>query len=183
MFRAKVRAGQNVSVVKAKVMEFSDISSSATCLWNRYGYADAAVCKLQSPIQHNVTSLWSDEQVHFAEHVWGMVDWDELFEFGPYPNPKWKKLNIHGYRAVFDDVAVPPHHLMLEVEVKVPRPRREAAYRLITQYLKNIGVVLCERQEPKTIRLFHALGYHLADDASFSVNTPLRKPQRLLEQI
>ncbi|KUL85296.1 hypothetical protein ZTR_07933 [Talaromyces verruculosus] len=172
MFRAKVRAGQNISVVKVSVTEVSDVPISAICLWDRYGDAVAFVCKMQSPI-NNATSIWSGEQVHFAEHFWGNIDWDELVEFGPYQNPKWKQLRIHGYKAVFDDVAVPPHHLM-EIEVKVPRRRSKDAYQIITKYLENAGLVLCERQESRTIRIFRALGY-LADSTIFSVDTPLHK--------
>jgi hypothetical protein len=178
MFRAKVRAGQNISMVKARVMEVSDVPSSAICLWDRYGDDVAFVCKMQSPI-NNLTRIWSDEQVHFAEHSWGKIDWDELVEFGPYQNPKWKQLKIHGYKVVFDDVAVPQHHLM-EVELKVRRSRSEIAYQIITEYLENAGVVLCERQEPKTIRLFRALGCLANNTSIFSRYTC--KTQKVLAQ-
>lgn len=180
MFRTKVRGGRDISMIKVRVgKETSNLPRSGICLWDRYGDLVGFACKMQSPI-NNKTSIWSDDQVHFAHHFWSSIDWDELVEFGPYPNPKWKQLKIRGYKSVLDDVAVPSHHLM-ELEVKVPKHRGEVAYQTITEYLRNAGVVLCGQQESKTIRLFRAMGY-FSNDAVSSVDVPFHNAQRPLAQ-
>jgi hypothetical protein len=158
MFRTKTRAGQEISLVKIRFASnvFSQLRWRLACLWDRYGDKTTYVCKVQSPV--NGTRIWSDEQVRFAENFWGKIVWDELVAFGPYPNPKWKWLKIKGYKAAFDDVAARSLHLM-ELEVKVPKSKSDVAYQIITEYLRKCGVVLCDHQESKTMRLFRAMGY------------------------
>lgn len=157
MFRTKTRAGKEISLVKNRFIKEPPNVSNAVCLWDRYGNRTNYVCKVQSFV--NGTKIWSDKQVRFAEHFWNRIFWNKLVAFGPYLNPKWKHLKVKGYKAVFDDVIVRSLHLM-ELEVKVPKYKGDVAYWKITKYLKKCGVVLCDHQESKTMRLFHAMDYH-----------------------
>jgi hypothetical protein len=56
-----------------------------------------------------------------------------------------------------DDVQAGLFHLM-ELEVKVFKHDSEAVYENISTYLGERGIVLYHKQEPKTVRLFHAMG-------------------------
>lgn len=157
MFRTKIRASQEISLVKIHfAKKISSFQQTMICLWDRYGNKMAYVCKMQSPI--NGTKIWSNEQIRFAEHFWGRIVWDKLIAYGPYLNPKWKRLEIKGYKAVLDDVAVQSFHLM-ELEVKVPKSKGNVTYQIITEYLRKCEVFLCDHQESKTMKLFRTMGY------------------------
>jgi hypothetical protein len=160
MFRTKVRAGKKISVVKVRPDVNTTDVAHGKCLWDRYGNDTSFVCSKQS----NVKSwrIWSKKQARLVENF-TYVDWDELVEFGPYMNPKWKKLNITGYQADFDDVEADGHHLM-ELEVKVPMDGSQVAYNNITDHLKSHEVVLCDHEESKTMRLFRQMGFQFDDD-------------------
>ncbi|OJJ33518.1 hypothetical protein ASPWEDRAFT_71034 [Aspergillus wentii DTO 134E9] len=145
MFRTKVRAGKEISVVKVKVNTSTTDVAHAKCLWDRYGNDTSFFCAKQSTIKGS--QMWRKKQVALAENF-TTVAWDELVEFGPYWNPKWKKLNITGYQADFDDVVAGSHHLM-ELEAKVPLNESHVAYNKITNHLKKAGVVICNPEEPK----------------------------------
>jgi hypothetical protein len=172
MFRTKVRAGQNVSVVKVRLdyqREPAQVPESAECLWDRYGDYLSFVCKKQSDV--NETSIWSDEQIAFIENFQSGVFWDGLVGFGPYMNPKWKNLNIKGFKAVFDDVTATSLHLR-EIETKIHRPDAGRAYLAISDHLRNSGVILCDTQESKTMRLLRGLGYYSTETESSPRHRP-----------
>ena len=64
------------------------------------------------------------------------------------------------YEAVFDDVKASVAdsilHLM-EIEAEVEKSEGDKIYRKITEYLEDRGVVICDPQLPKTLRLFEEL--------------------------
>lgn len=47
----------------------------------------------------------------------------------------------------------------MELEVKIHRAEEDTAYNAITEHLRERGIVLCKRQESKTMRLFHEMAY------------------------
>ncbi|KND87181.1 hypothetical protein TOPH_08140 [Tolypocladium ophioglossoides CBS 100239] len=180
MFRTKTRRGEELSAVKvhfdprasdAPVEFFRDNETPVVeahfngtavdtperflCVWDRYGNDTSFTCQIQSLLAGR-TELWTDEQVQFAERCQSVV-WGNLIGFGPNPNPKWR-LNILGHRAVFDDVQAGHFHLM-ELEVKVLKYKGDEVYQKINRYLRERGILLCHKHEPRTIRLFKAMGY------------------------
>ncbi|EFR05552.1 hypothetical protein MGYG_08568 [Nannizzia gypsea CBS 118893] len=160
MFRTKTRGGREISVVKARHSEDTkDVPHGVTCLWDRYGDDIYFVCSKQSHVKRS--RLWSRKQIDLAENF-TQVAWDELKQYGPYLNPKWKHLTIEGYKAVFDDVAADRHHLM-ELEVKVPISEGRLVYQIITGHLEKCAVVLCKHQESKAMRLFREMGFRIED--------------------
>ncbi|KAA8649382.1 hypothetical protein EYZ11_005639 [Aspergillus tanneri] len=170
MFRTKVRGGREISVVKIQpaVPKSHMRHHAKVCRWDRYGDETTFVCKRQDPLK--ISHLWTTRQRELAEDFQSDITWEKLVGYGPYPNPKWKTLRVEGYRAVLDDVAVQSLHL-LELEVKVHRAEEDRAYQVITEYLSAQGVVLCTRQEPKTMRLFRAMGFVTTQDESQDVYT------------
>lgn len=175
MFRTKTRRGEELSVVKAHFdprtsdalegffrdkeahinRTVSDTPERFLCVWDRYGNDASFTCQIQSLLDGR-KELWTDEQIRFAERCQSVI-WGDLVGFGPNPNSKWR-LNVVGHRAVFDDVQVGPFHLM-ELEVKVLKHKGDEVYEKISRYLRECGILLCHKQEPRTIRLFQAMGY------------------------
>jgi hypothetical protein len=125
------------------------------CVWDRYGNDSSFACQIQSLLAGR-TELWTDEQIRFAERCQSVI-WEDLIGFGPNPNPKWR-LNILGHKAVFDDVQVGPFHLM-ELEVKIIKYKGDEVYEAVSRYLRERGILLCHKQESRTIKLFQAMGY------------------------
>ncbi len=158
MFRTKTNKGQPLSVVKVRFEDqTSDVPDFVECGWNTYGdNAPTYTCEKRCPLDSPPKKIWKDKQVQFAQR-YEDVDWAALHAFGPYMNPKWK-IRVDGYKAKFDDVRADGLHLM-EIEAKVPLAEREQAIERITSYLVDRGVVLCEPQEGKTMRLFRSMGY------------------------
>jgi hypothetical protein len=175
MFRTKTRREEELSAVKAHFdpraldvpqklardklahvkSSASNISEEFLCVWDRYGNDVSFTCQIQSPLAGR-EELWTDDQIRFAG-LFQTVAWRDLVAFGPNANPKWH-LNITGYEAVFDDVQTGLLHLM-ELEVKVLMHEADKAYEMITKHLKECGIVLCSMQQPRTERLFQAMGY------------------------
>ncbi|KAH6889611.1 hypothetical protein B0T10DRAFT_571572 [Thelonectria olida] len=175
MFRTKTRRDEQLSVVKAhfdpRALDIphklfrgkgahvkspvSNTSEEFLCVWDRYGNDVSFTCQIQSPLAGR-KELWTDDQIRFAG-LFQTVAWRDLVSFGPNSNPKWH-LNVTGYKAVFDDVQTGHLHLM-ELEVKVLMHEGDKAYEMITRHLKERGIVLCSKQQPKTERLFQAMGY------------------------
>ncbi|KAJ6102704.1 hypothetical protein N7486_005131 [Penicillium sp. IBT 16267x] len=170
MFRTKIRGGRQISVVKVRLPtpESNVRHYAKACRWDRYGNETTFVCKRQAFL--NTNHIWSTKQKQLAEEFQSNIAWENLVGYGPYLNPKWKTLRIDGYRAVFDDVAVQSLHLM-ELEVKVHRTEEDRVYQAITEYLITRGVVLCARQESKTMRLFRTIGGAVTQDESRDVYT------------
>jgi hypothetical protein len=180
MFRKKTRRGEELSAVKvhfdpktsdapqgifrdteAPVVEAPfnraawETRERYLCVWDRYGNNTSFTCQIQSLLAGR-KELWTDEQIRFAERCQNVI-WEDLIGFGPNPNPKWR-LDVAGYRAVFDDVQAGPFHLM-ELEVKVLKDKGNEVYETISRYLRECGILLCHKQEPRTLRLFEAMGY------------------------
>lgn len=161
-FRTKVKKhdpGWPISMIKARFGELNEnVPSEAHCVWNRYGNDTSYTCGLSSILSEiggaEGESVWSEAQVAFAQRYQD-VEWEALVPFGPYVNPKWK-VHVLGHKAVFDDVRALPEHLM-EIEIGVGKEGSEGVYEEITRFLRERAIVLCERQLPKTLRLFEAL--------------------------
>lgn len=155
MFRTKTNKGQPLSTVKVRFPEVvPDIPDFVDCSWEYYGgNPPSFTCEKRYPLDGKI---WHEEQVQFAER-YGTVDWDMLRAYGPYQNAKWK-VRVGGHKAKFDDVVAGDLHLM-EIETKVLREEADYALQEITRYLNETGVVLCEPQEGKTMRLFRTMGY------------------------
>jgi hypothetical protein len=170
MFRTKVRGGQEISIVKVQLATpKSHMRHHAkVCRWDRYGNKTTFICKRQAPLKGS--NLWSTEQRRLAEDFQSDIIWEKLIGYGPYMNPKWKTLRVEGYEAVLDDVAVQSLHLM-ELEVKVDLAEKNIVYRAVTEHLCAQGVVICARQESKTMRLFRTMGYVATQNESQDVYT------------
>ncbi|ERF72739.1 hypothetical protein EPUS_04792 [Endocarpon pusillum Z07020] len=158
MFRTKTSHNEDLSLVKVRFAEkTSDIPDTVNCVWDRYGDQTFFTCEKRSSLDgDDGMSLWNEEQVRFAER-YGDIVWEELVAFGPFLNAKWK-LHLEGFRAVFDDVVVKSHHLM-EIEIRVSTFEGDGVYHVVTKYLREHGLELCDDQESKTFRLFQVLGY------------------------
>lgn len=157
MFRTKTNKGQPLSTVKVRFdKETLDVPEFVECAWDRYGDKSTYTCEKRCPLDLNASSVWCDEQVDFAGQ-YKDIDWSGMTAYGSYQDAKWK-LRLEGYKAKFDDVATGSLHLM-EIEAKVPIKKADKAYKAITRSLNDRGVVLCEPQEGKTLRLFRDMGY------------------------
>lgn len=158
MLRTKTRAGREISVVKVRfpTPESQTRHVSNVCRWDRYGNETVFVCRQQDTVRRD--HIWSKKQREFAEEHQRPILWEKLVGYGPFLNPKWKTLHLADRKAVLDSVIVGSMQIM-ELEVKVHRAEEDAVYNAITEQLDKSGIVLCERQESKTMRLFRAMGY------------------------
>lgn len=157
MFRTKTNKGQPLSTVKARFPDRTeDVPYFVDCSWDRYGDDVTYTCEKRCLLDPTSSSPWCDEQVEFAER-YDEIDWSGMTAYGPYANAKWK-LRLEGYKAKFDDVAAGSLHLM-EIEVKAKKRHSKRVYKAITRSLEDSGVVLCDVQEGKTMRLFREMGY------------------------
>lgn len=157
MFRTKTNKGQPLSTVKARFPDkIKDVPDFVECTWDRYGDDITYACEKRCPLEPDSSRVWCDEQVEFAER-YEDIDWSGMTAYGPYLNAKWK-LRLEGYKAKFDDVAAGSLHLM-EIEVKAHKSHSKKVYKSITRSLQDNGVVLCDVQEGKTMRLFREMGY------------------------
>ncbi|KAI9757838.1 MAG: hypothetical protein M1835_000631, partial [Candelina submexicana] len=161
-FRTKFKhhdPGYLISLIKARFgAETDNVPPEADCIWDQYGNASYYTCGLPSIVAtaDETVELWSPTQKAFAER-YQHIDWDALVPYGPFMNPKWK-LRILGHKGVFDDVVASPLHLM-EIEISVKKRKGDKVHKKITKYLQDRGVVICEPQLPKTLRLFERLGH------------------------
>ena len=157
MFRTKTNKGQPLSTVKTRFPDKTkNVPDFVECTWDRYGDDITYTCEKRCPLDPALHSVWCDEQVEFAER-YEDVDWSELTAYGPFSNAKWK-LRLEGHKAKFDDVAAGSLHLM-EIEVKTRKSHSKKVYKSITRSLEDRGIVLCDPQEGKTMRLFREMGY------------------------
>ncbi|KAF4459300.1 hypothetical protein FALBO_13938 [Fusarium albosuccineum] len=157
MFRTKVNKGEPFSVIKVRFREQPPFTPpAASCVWDRYGSDVFYTCGERFSLTGKSVNIWSDEQIRFAEK-YDDIDWDGLAPYGPFPDGKWKA-EILGRKAKLDDVVAGKLHLM-EIEMSVPKDGSESVHREITEYLVERGVVLCDPQAPKTLRLFREMGY------------------------
>lgn len=157
MFRTKTRAGREISVVKVRsAVPESRAHYRSNCRWDRYGNETAFVCTQQDSVGRH--HIWSEKQRQFAEKQQRPILWEKLVGYGPYLNPKWKTLQLAGREAVLDSVITESMQVM-ELEVKVHSVEEETVYNAITEHLRERGIVLCMRQESKSMRLFRAKGY------------------------
>ncbi|KAM0426996.1 hypothetical protein ACHAPT_007894 [Fusarium lateritium] len=157
MFRTKINKGSPFSVIKVRFEQKPAYTpSTAQCVWDRYGDRVLYTCGERYSLTGEPHKIWSDEQVRFAE-AYHEIDWDGLVPYGPFPDGKWK-LKTLGRKAKLDDVQVGTLHLM-EIEMSVARDEADEVYRSVTEYLLRNGVVLCDPQVSKTLRLFHEMGY------------------------
>ncbi|RTE70877.1 hypothetical protein BHE90_014732 [Fusarium euwallaceae] len=157
MFRTKINKGSPFSVIKVRFNEKPLYTPPmAECVWDRYGDRVLYTCGERYSLTGEKRRIWSDEQVRFAE-TYHEINWDGLVPYGPFPDGKWK-LKILGRKAKLDDVQAGTLHLM-EIEMSVYEDEAEYMYRMVTEHLVGLGVVLCNPQSPKTLRLFHEMGY------------------------
>ncbi|KAM0553817.1 hypothetical protein ACHAPJ_007163 [Fusarium lateritium] len=162
MFRTKTNKGEPFSVIKVRFNEKPVYTPSGVeCVYDRYGNNILYTCGEKYPLSGKPKNIWSDDQVRFAEK-YDDIDWDGLVPFGPFPDGKWK-LKILGHKAKLDDVVAGTLHLM-EIELSTPKAGSDDVYWEVTEHLRERGVVLCDPQASKTLRLFHEMGYIDGDD-------------------
>ncbi|KAH7246118.1 hypothetical protein BKA59DRAFT_188202 [Fusarium tricinctum] len=164
MFRTKTNKGKPFSVIKVRFDEDPGRTPpGADCVWDRYGDNVPYTCGARYHLSEKTEELWSDDQVRFAEK-YDDIDWDGLVPYGPFPDGKWK-LRILGHKAKLDDVVADNLHLM-EIELSTPKIGSEEVYSKVTEYLREHGVLLCDPQESKTLRLFRDMGYIDGNDGN-----------------
>jgi hypothetical protein len=162
MFRRKINKHIEISAVKVRFENKTLVdvpeNLNVSCEWDRYGERSWYTCQRRDPLAEIAHGLWSDAQRAFVEHYCDDIAWDELVPYGPFWNTKWKVdvFPVEEVRTVFDTVTVGEEDLM-EIELKVPKDRADSVHVQISQHLEEIGVRLCERQEPRTLRVFRAL--------------------------
>ncbi|KAF4972389.1 hypothetical protein FSARC_1048 [Fusarium sarcochroum] len=162
MFRTKTNKGEPFSAIKVRFNEKpTHTPPGVECVYDRYGNNILYTCGEKFPLSDKPKKIWSDDQVRFAEK-YDDIDWDGLVSFGPFPDGKWK-LKILGHKAKLDDVVAGTLHLM-EIELSTPKAGSDDVYWEVTEYLRERGVVLCDPQASKTLRLFHEMGYIDDDD-------------------
>jgi hypothetical protein len=160
MFRTKVNKGDPFSVIKVRFAEKpARLPPNAECVWDRYGDYVPYTCGARYLLSDKTKEIWSEDQVRFAEK-YDDIDWDGLIPYGPFPDGKWK-IKILGHKAKLDDVVAGKLHLM-EIELSTPRIGSREVYNKVTAYLEEHGVMLCDPQQSKTLRLFRDRG--LIDD-------------------
>lgn len=158
MLRAKTNKGQPLSTVKVRFPELkSNVPEFVECGWDQYGDQRTYTCEKRCPRDPESPKIWCDEQLQFVGQYHDL-DWSTLAAYGPFPDAKWK-VHIGGYKAKFDDVVASDSLHLMEIEAQVPLAKANKAYKKITRHLKKRGVVLCDPQDGKTLRLFHAMGY------------------------
>ncbi|RGP59483.1 hypothetical protein FLONG3_11177 [Fusarium longipes] len=164
MFRTKVNKGDPYSVIKVRFDEKpAHLPLGADCVWDRYGDHIPYTCGSRYLLSDKTKGIWSKDQIRFAEK-YDDIDWDGLVPYGPFLDGKWK-LRILGHKAKLDDVVAGKMHLM-EIELSTPRIGSEEVYEMVTAYLEKHGVLLCDPQQPKTLRLFRDQG--LIDEQKMS---------------
>jgi hypothetical protein len=155
-FRLK-QNNQREGTSSLKVRQLSEAKPMGEdCQWDRYGAARYFTCEVRGK---NATTEdpWTKKQKIFAEEV-EPIDWSNLKPFGPYRLRKWGG-QAEGLKLVLDSVELPGNYQpIIEASVKVPIPEEHSAQRAISALLKRQSVSLCEIQEPKTQRIFRALG-------------------------
>ncbi|KAF5023445.1 hypothetical protein F66182_4490 [Fusarium sp. NRRL 66182] len=157
MFRTKTNRGEPFSIIKVRFDEKpAHPPPDADCVYDRYGDDVLYTCGHRYHLAGAPNTIWSKDQVRFAER-YDDIDWDGLVPYGPFPDGKWK-LRILGHKAKLDDVVAGTLHLM-EIELSTPKAGSAHVYRQVTEYLEERGVMLCDPQASKTLRLFHDMGY------------------------
>lgn len=154
-FRTKIGKSKGESSVKVRFDQAHEVSG-ADCSWDRYGNEQKWTCEVVNILQAD-SRLWSKDQLDFLSAEYRSVDTATLMTFGPYKNPKWK-FKVDQWDVAFDSVQTREVGPLMEFSIKVPVGQGDTAYLQFSNWLHAKGVVLCDRQEPKTQRLLRALG-------------------------
>lgn len=150
----KSKAGL-VSIVKLRFSQTVS-ESDAECEWDRYGQAEQYTCEVEEEGVSYQNPWRQSQRIFIGTRL--PVDWNSLLPYGPYPSESWRA-EYHGWTLRLDSVNPPaPLPPLIELSVKTDYDQREEAHEAITQLLRRRGVPLCATQEPKTSRLFRAMG-------------------------
>ena len=152
--RTKTKKNANISSVKIRFDREVQIPE-ANCEWDLYGTQEKYTCEVTASV-HHPKHPWSKEQKLFLSRYYQESDLSSLQAFGPYRDRKWK-LEHKGEKISFDSVDTDEAGPIMEISQKVPYSQKEETYAKFQHWLRKHGVVLCDRQEPKTARLFRAL--------------------------
>ncbi|MGZ3703541.1 MAG: hypothetical protein ACXVCG_15385 [Bdellovibrionota bacterium] len=153
-FRIKGEEGAEESSVKIRFTSERDVPE-ASCEWDRYGKEERYTCEVTGDVKNSV--IWTKAQEDFLGARYRDSDLSKLKPFGPYDNRKWK-FKKGDNKVAFDTLDTREAGHLMEFSVKVAYADRDEVYKDFSHWLEKHEVILCEKQESKTARLFRALG-------------------------